>query len=145
MSSSPRSSHNYHPIFRLSPAPGTPLSQLISQYLDRKPQLTILHTPLPPGYANRWFKDLQGPQVSRYGRNNRYLLAYILRSRRFFKTKWLDETYIARYRMKLQTMVDSVPAELQPFNLDSLRRWHLSKPGRFHPRGMPPHVLKRPR
>ena len=41
---------------------GTPLSQLISEYLDRKPQLTILPTPLPPGSASvegydRWFKD----------------------------------------------------------------------------------------
>jgi len=48
---------------------GTPLSQLISQYLDRKPQLTILPTPLPPGSASvegydRWFKDSKSQDMA---------------------------------------------------------------------------------
>ena len=48
---------------------GTPLSQLISQYLDRKPQLTILPTPLPPRSASvegydRWFKDSRSQDMA---------------------------------------------------------------------------------
>lgn len=48
---------------------GTPLSQLISQYLDRKPQLTILPTPLPPGSASvegydQWFKDSKSQDMA---------------------------------------------------------------------------------
>ncbi|KAF8804051.1 hypothetical protein BYT27DRAFT_7053086, partial [Phlegmacium glaucopus] len=48
---------------------GTPLSQLISKYLDRRPQLTILPTPLPPGSASvegydRWFKDSKSQDMA---------------------------------------------------------------------------------
>jgi DNA-directed RNA polymerase, mitochondrial len=48
---------------------GTPLSELISGYLERKPPLTILPTPLPPrsgsvdGY-NQWFKDSKSQDMA---------------------------------------------------------------------------------
>ena len=56
-----------------SPSPyevaGTPLSELISEYLERKPQLTILPTPLPPGSGsvdgyNQWFKDSRSQDMA---------------------------------------------------------------------------------
>ena len=48
---------------------GTPLSHLISEYLERKPQLTILPTPLPPGSGsvdgyNQWFKDSKSQDMA---------------------------------------------------------------------------------
>ena len=48
---------------------GTPLSNLILQFLDRKPQLTILPTPLPPGAPSvegydQWFKDSKSQDMA---------------------------------------------------------------------------------
>ena len=48
---------------------GSPLSHLISEYLVRKPQLTILPTPLPPGSGsvdgyNQWFKDSKSQDMA---------------------------------------------------------------------------------
>ena len=56
-----------------SPSPyevaSSPLSQLILDYLERKPQLTILPTPLPPGSAaaeghDQWFKDSKSQDMA---------------------------------------------------------------------------------
>ena len=56
-----------------SPSPyelaGTPLSNLILGFLDRKPQLTILPTPLPPGSPSvegydQWFKDSKSQDMA---------------------------------------------------------------------------------
>ena len=56
-----------------SPSPyelaGTPLSNLILEYLERKPRLTILPTPLPFGSASvegydRWFKDSKSQDMA---------------------------------------------------------------------------------
>ena len=47
---------------------GTPLSDLILDYLGRKPQLTILPTPLPPGSTaegfDQWFKDSKSQDMA---------------------------------------------------------------------------------
>ena len=56
-----------------SPSPyelaGTPLSNLILEFLDRKPRLTILPTPLPPGSPSvegydQWFKDSKSQDMA---------------------------------------------------------------------------------
>lgn len=48
---------------------GTPLSNLILGFLERKPQLTILPTPLPPNSASvegydQWFKDSKSQDMA---------------------------------------------------------------------------------
>lgn len=48
---------------------GTPLSHLLSDYLDRRPQLTILPTPLAPGSDpvegyNQWFRDSKSQDMA---------------------------------------------------------------------------------
>jgi DNA-directed RNA polymerase len=49
--------------------PGSPLSNLIIEFLDRKPRLTILPTPLPFGSPtvegyDQWFKDSKSQDMS---------------------------------------------------------------------------------
>lgn len=57
----------------ISPSPyeitSSPLSRLILDYLERKPQLTILPTPCPPGTSseeghNQWFKDSKSQDMA---------------------------------------------------------------------------------
>jgi DNA-directed RNA polymerase len=48
---------------------GSPLSDLILECLDRRPKITILPTPLPPGSASvegydQWFKDSKSQDMS---------------------------------------------------------------------------------